>query len=62
MLPWIEPGRSTVLLSPAQVRSLAEQVQHQDVWLHGYFEQLLILIDNGAISTPEKIQNADWPA
>ena len=62
MLPWIAPGRSTVLLSAAQVRSLADQVVHHDVRLHGFFEQLLILIDSGAISTPEKIQNADWPA
>ena len=38
MLPWIEPGRSTVLLSPAQFRSLAEQLQHRGVWLDGYFQ------------------------
>jgi hypothetical protein len=47
MLPWIAPERSTVLLSRAQ---------------HGYFAQLLIAIDGGTISTPEKIKNADWPA
>lgn len=62
MLLWIAPGRSTVELSAAQVRSLAEQIQHHDVWLQGFFEQLLIWIETGAISTPEKIESADWPA
>jgi hypothetical protein len=61
MFDWIAPGRSAVPLWTAQVRSLAEQVKHQDLGLQRYFERVLILIDNGAISTKEEIQNADWP-
>jgi hypothetical protein len=62
MFVWIAPGRSAVPLWTAQVRSLVEQLKHQDVGLQRYFERVLILIDNGAISTKEEIQNADWPA
>lgn len=61
MLAWIAPGRSAVALSQAQVRSLAEQVQHHDAWLDGFFQQLLNLIDSGAITTAEQIETADWP-
>ena len=62
MLPWMAPERSTEMLSQAQARSLTEQMQHHDTWLDGFFRQLLNLIDSGAITTKEKIENGDWPA
>ena len=62
MFPWIAPGRPNVPLTAAQIRSLTEQVEVHEVSLHDFFHRLLRSIDIGAISTPEKIQNADWPA